>query len=977
MEAEILLPRAVLPMTSPESPATSMVAAQIPTHLTRFVGRDHELAVLARLLHSSRLLTLTGAGGSGKTRLAQEMALRASDAFERIGWVDLAPIGPEQPLAQHVATAMEVPERADTPAVDALVGSLRDMHTLIVLDNCEHIVDECAALVQTLLRKCPRAAVLATSREALGVASETAWLVPPLASNEAVQLFVERARASLPSFALTPANTSAVEEICRRLDGIPLAIELAAARVRVLSPEQIARRLDDAFRLLTTGSRTALARHRTLRATMEWSYALLGAREQVLLRRLAIFSGSFTLDAAEVVCVGEASDGGPLEVEDILDGVSTLVDKSLVTMAPGDGEARYSLLETVRQYGAERMKEAGEYDAVSLRYVEHYLAMMEAAEPSLVGGSAPPLLMARLVAEQDNLRAASHWAVGGAGRSQVGLRFAAAMYWFWYAVGQMRESRDVTNRAIALDDGSNLELRGRALVSSALAALFQGDYAVSRDHFEEAIPLLRAAGDAIRASVAMGKLGGARMLAGDLDAAVAILDDTLEFVRDRPDHDIAVIFARFWRGWTAYRQGMLDQALAMITPIVATGRQYNLPTTLGHGLTLQASIQLARGEVEEACNLVSESLEIEVANADAWGIGLALEVIAFAAARRGHHEDATRLLAGVEAHRERLAAALPGLMPAERGQVLASLREAVGARFDALYAEGRELSTPQVVALGMTEAARHTTEHRMPVVADRGEKSDRVSAARLRVLALGPLQVFVDGQLVESTAWGSARPRELLVYLLMYPEGRTKEQVGLAFWPDASPAQLRNSFHVTLHRLRKALGGSELVTLAHERYRIDPALLEEFDVAVFERDVAEARRSLKRQEDGASVTLEQALSRFRGDFLDGEPVGDWHLEHRDRFQRIYVDALMELGARLTKEERFARAADAYRRVLARDELHEEALLALMKCYAGLGERTQALRVYRRFADRMKQELDAEPDEETTALFESLQRGASV
>jgi DNA-binding SARP family transcriptional activator len=243
------------------------------------------------------------------------------------------------------------------------------------------------------------------------------------------------------------------------------------------------------------------------------------------------------------------------------------------------------------------------------------------------------------------------------------------------------------------------------------------------------------------------------------------------------------------------------------------------------------------------------------------------------------------------------------------------------------------------------------------------------------VLALGPLQVFVDGELVESMAWGSARPRELLVFLLMHPEGRTKEQVGLAFWPDASSAQLRNSFHVTLHRLRRALGNPEWITLAHDRYRVDPAVLEEFDVHAFERDVAAARTALKRQEEGASAKLEQALSLFRGDFLDGEPVGDWHLEHRDRLQRMYVDALMELGARLAVEERHAKAAEAYRRVLARDELHEEALLALMKCHAAVGERSQALRVYRRFADRMREELEAEPDDETTSYFEKLQAGA--
>jgi predicted ATPase/DNA-binding SARP family transcriptional activator len=956
-------------MTSPEQTVAANSAAHIPVHLTGFVGRDRELEVLSRLVCTSRLLTLTGAGGSGKTRLAEEVALRAGASFDLVGWIDFAPVNMVHPLAQLVANALHVPERSDTTPLQSLVGSLGGVRALIVLDNCEHIIEGCAELVDSLLRSCPKLTILATSREALGVASETAWLVPPMSSAEAVQLFVERARASLPSFSLNSANTEAVREICRRLDGIPLAIELAAARVRVLSPEQIARRLDDAFRLLTTGSRTALARHRTLRATMDWSYALLGAREQILLRRLAIFFGSFSLDAAEAVCADES-----LEVEDVLDGVSALVDKSLVTMEAGDGEARYHLLETVRQYGVERMRDVGEFDAVARRYVVYFLELAELAEPSLIGGSAPPALLARLASEQDNIRAASCWAVGAKERLELGLRFVGALYWYWYAFGQFREARDLTDRVLAHDDGSLPHQRGRALVTSALTALFQGDYARACANYEEAIPLLKAADDAAGTGTAMAKYGASLMLRGDLDAAVETLDAALELTRNRPPHDIAVIFAVFWRGWTAYLQGEHERALELMTRNVAIGREHHLSTTLGHCLTIQAHIVLARGDVEEACSMVSESLEIEVANNDGWGIGLALDVIAFAAARRGHHVEATRLLAGVESHRERISAALPGLMPAERVQAIAALREALGARFDEVYAEGLRYPTAQLVASAMAEAARHTTEHRMPTLTGEFHARQAVEAPRLRVLALGPLQVFVNGRAVESMAWGSARPRELLVYLLMHPEGRTKEQVGLAFWPDASTAQLRNSFHVTLHRLRKALGNPEWVTLAHDRYRVDPTVLEEFDVAAFEHEVTAARRALKRQEENATTTLEQALARFRGDFLDGEPVGDWHLEHRDRLQRVYVDALMELGARFAKEERHAKAAETYRRVLARDELHEEALLALMKSHAGMGERSQALRAYRRFADRMREELDAEPDDETTSFFEVLQRG---
>jgi two-component SAPR family response regulator len=239
------------------------------------------------------------------------------------------------------------------------------------------------------------------------------------------------------------------------------------------------------------------------------------------------------------------------------------------------------------------------------------------------------------------------------------------------------------------------------------------------------------------------------------------------------------------------------------------------------------------------------------------------------------------------------------------------------------------------------------------------------------------LQVFLGDRLVDASAWGSARPRELLVYFLAHPEGRTKEQVGLAFWPEASTSQLRNNFHVTLHRLRKALGGANWITLTSDRYAVDPALVAEFDVVEFEREVTAARRALKRQQEGAAAQLEQALSRYRGDFLDGEPVSDWHNEFRDQLQRVYLDSLMLLGERHVADGRHANAAEAYRRVLARDELHEEALRGLMKALAESGERSQAMRVYQRFVDRVRQELQAEPQRETTRLLENLRSERSV
>jgi non-specific serine/threonine protein kinase len=950
-------------MTQPKAPQAHTTSG-IPVHLTDFVGRNRELHDVAALVSSVRLVTLTGGGGSGKTRLAAEVAAHAN-AFARVVWVDLASLAEADALAQHVATTFHAPDRATTTSLRNVMDAVGDERVLLVLDNCEHLVDACAELVDALLRGCPRLTVLATSREALGVASETAWLVPPLAAEDAVRLFVDRARAALPSFTLTGASSASVREICRRLDGIPLAIELAAARARVLSAEQIAARLDDVFRLLTGGSRTALPRHRTLRATMEWSFALLAAREQVLLRRLAVFAGTFGLDAVEVVCTDASVD-----VDDILDGVAALVDKSLVVMDAGEGAARYRLLESVRQYGRERLAEAGEESVLERRHAEHFLSVVETATPHLVGGANSMALCGEIGREQDNLRAAVSWAVADASRSELALRFVGALFWFWYAVGQFREARLLTDRALALPAQVDPGYKGRALLTSALTDLAQGQYRRSVATFEQAIPLLREAGDLHSIAVAQAKRGAATLLGGCVEDAIPILEEALALSKQWPSHDITRVFANFWIGWAAYRQRDFARAREMLDMNASVARQHNMATSLAHSLVTLARVELALGNVEEACAAVLEGLAIEVTVSDGWGIALGLDAAAFAAARRGRYEEAARIQAATAAHRERLAVALPVLSPEQDAELNATLRAELGARFEAVAAEGRALSTEDAVAMALAEAARHTSEHR---VVHAGEAPADTTRPRLRVLALGPLQVFVGDRQVDATAWGSVRPRELFVYLLMHPEGRTKEQVGLVFWPDLSAAQLRNNFHVTLHRLRKALGGAEWVSLVGDRYRVDPTLVAEFDALDFERDVREAKRDLERGTEGAAARLERALTRFRGDFLDGEPMGDWHLEHRDRLQKLYVDALMLLGARCEVEERHAKAAELYGRALARDELHEDALLALLRCYAALGERSQAIRLYRRFADRMRAELDADPGEATVRFVERLQQ----
>lgn len=952
--------------TMPTSTAPRAVTA-LPVHLTRFIGRDRELDALVPLLADERLVTLTGAGGSGKTRLALALAMRAAGHFDRTEWVDLASLAEPDRLAALVAAALRVADRPDTTPecriADALVGA----RTLVVLDNCEHLIEPAAALVESLLRTCPDLTVLATSREALGIGSETAWLVPPLVREEAVQLFVERARSAYPAFVVTEPGAAAVAEICRRLDGIPLAIELAAARVRVLAPEQIAERLDDAFRLLSSGSRTAIPRHRTLRATMEWSVALLGVPEQVLLRRLAVFAGGFRLEDAEAICADH-----PLDAEDILDGISMLVDKSLVMMESGDGAARYRLLETVRQYARERLEEAGELEAYERRHALRFLAVIEELAPQLVGGAVHLELIAMLRLEQENVRAATVWSFATPDRAEHGLRLAGALFWLWYAFGSFRELRGLADRALALPPAGNPLLRGRALVTSALTALAQGDYPLAIAHFEQALPILRTAGVAAEVCAATAKLGAALMLAGDFDRAIPTLDNAMRLTQDCPPGDLGAIFANFWRGWAAYLQGDLAGARDYIVSNLVSAERARLPTTRGHSLAVLARIDFRRGDVEAACQHVAESLEIETMMADGWGTALALDAVAIIAAARGRHDDAVRLLAGTDALRERLAMAIPGVAPAERAALLDALRERLGAGFAARWAEGAMLDLDALVTIGTAEAARHTAEHR--VVPPPAAPAPR---RRLRVRALGALQVALDDRTIEAQAWGSSRPRELLAYLLLHPDGRSKEQVGLAFWPDASPAQLRNSFHVTLHRLRRALGAAEWVTLEADRYRVDRALVETFDVWQFETDTRGALDALRRGREDAATALEGALAHYHGDLLDGEPVGDWHLEHRERLQRLFAQGMTALGAHWSAAGRPAKAAETYQRLLARDPLHEEAVRGVMEAQAELGERAQALRAYRRFVELLRREVGAEPSARTTALAARVQRGAAA
>ncbi len=405
-----------LPVEFPPLRSLGSLANNLPGELTSFIGRGAELAEVAELLSQVRLLTLTGAGGCGKTRLALQAAAGALEGhLDGVWWVELARLEDAALVPTAVIGAIGLREVPGRGPLETLIGYLRARRALLVLDNCEHLVVACAELADALLRACPSLTVLATSRAPLGMPGETAWLVPSMSlpadarrqpvevlrGSDAVRLFLDRAGQMAPNFTITEANAPAIAEICHELDGIPLAIELAAARVRMLAPRQIAHRLGDRFHLLTGGSRMAMPRQQTLQASIDWSYELLSDGERALLRRLSVFTGGWTLDAAEQVC-----GGAGIEHYAVLDLLTGLVDQSLVTTGEQDAEVRYGLLETVRQYATARLADAGELDAMGERHLAYYVGLAERAEPEVLRAGRDDPILHRLATELPNLRAA-------------------------------------------------------------------------------------------------------------------------------------------------------------------------------------------------------------------------------------------------------------------------------------------------------------------------------------------------------------------------------------------------------------------------------------------------------------------------------------------------------------------------------------------------------------------------------------------
>jgi non-specific serine/threonine protein kinase len=622
----------------------------LPVQVSSFVGREREMAQVKRMLTSARLVTLVGAGGCGKTRLAIQVAGELAGEYPEGAWlVELGALSDPGLIVQEAVSVLGQSEESDRPLLDRLTDYLRAKHLLLVLDNCEHLISACAQLAETLLQACPDLCILATSRETLGIAGESAFGVPSLSvpdprqvssmsvdqasgvlAHEGVRLFLERASAVQPNFGITNANAPAVAQICSRLDGIPLAIELAAARVKALSVEQIAARLDDRFRLLTGGSRTALPRHQTLQALIDWSYELLSEEERVLLRRLSVFAGGWTLEATETVCAGDG-----LQAEDVLDLLTRVVDKSLVLVEERHGAARYRMLDTIQQYAREKALASGEAAGVRTRHLDLFVRLAEEAECELRRAEQLTWLN-RLEIEHDNLRAALGWSQAS-GDTDAGLRLAAALFEFWLLRGYEGEGRAWLEEMLRLSaESGRTQARAKALRAAGFLAVGQGDIISGRARLDESLAIFRELGDQIGMTDSLLGLGRAAYFQGDYTAARSALAESLGISR-LAQYPRGSAQALYRLGMVCLIQGNYAQARTHFEESVAKFRSQGDKWGLSYSLNALGEEALRRGDYAIAHAVFEESLSVFKALGSKSGIAMALNELGWLALSQGDY----------------------------------------------------------------------------------------------------------------------------------------------------------------------------------------------------------------------------------------------------------------------------------------------------------------------------------------------------
>jgi predicted ATPase/DNA-binding CsgD family transcriptional regulator len=761
-----------------EGQPRTRLRVDLPAQASSFVGRERELDDLEGMLASSRLLTLTGPGGCGKTRLALQTAAHVAEDFDDgVCFVELATLSSPELVAEGAARALGLRLAGVSPA-DALLDYLESREALLVLDNCEHLIGACAGLANDLLRSCPGLKILATSREALRVPGERAWLVPSLSlpgareemapgqlvRHESIRLFAERAEAAAPGFKLDEHNATAVARVCQRLDGIPLAIELAAVRIRVLSAAQIAARLDDRFLLLTGGSRVALPRQRTLLATMDWSHELLSEGERALFRRISAFASGFTLEAAEDVC---SEDG--VDRAEVLDLLCRLVDKSLVLVRRRGDDVRYRMLETVGQYASEKLEGSGEEGSVRGRHADFFLRLAERAEPVLSGPDQGEWID-RLDAEVGNLRRAMAW-FEGAEDTEAGLRLASALWGFCHARGYYEMGRAWLEEALSKSTDPT-PLRAGALKGAGFLAFLQCDYGTAGEYLEQSLSLYEDLADQRGVAGVKDVLGSVAREQGDYERARTLHEESLALWRELEDEQ-GVAESLYYLGLTAWLNGEneragdlsaralamtrasgdtagvlsslinlgsvalydgdYDRAETMLEESLALSRDGGYREGVAWALNQLGTVAYRRRNLERAERSLGESLAIHKDLGDMGRVASVLETLAETGGARKRFELSAHLFGVAERLRETIGAPVPPCERPEHDRVLASVRAQVGEEeFSRLQAEGRAMKLEEALSRALEPGpAQPTVRTTAQVTAQ-----DVLSAREAEVLGL-------------------------------------------------------------------------------------------------------------------------------------------------------------------------------------------------------------------------------------------------
>jgi predicted ATPase/DNA-binding SARP family transcriptional activator len=705
--------------------------SNLPRPLTSFIGREKEIQQVKHLVSKARLVTITGSGGVGKTRLAIQVAGGLRPQFEDgVWWVDLAPLftaaptkkrnPPELPgreeepvgtglVAQAIAKSLRIPDMPAMPLLDEVLAYLCEKRLLLVLDNCEHLIQACAVLADRLLSGCAEMSILATSREALGVPSEKAWRLPSLSlpvqsglpdmshilQSEAVSLFVARVGEVIHGYLPVEKDAPEIGEICTRLDGIPLAIELAAARMNLLSAREIAQRLDDRFSLLTSGLRTAIPRHQTLQAAIEWSYDLLSEIEKVILRRLAIFAGSFTLDAAEAICSSKEIDR-----KEVLALLGQLVNKSLLNVESSPGGStlptRYRYLDTIRSFGMIKLAGAEEIQLMHERHADYYVRLAEAAEPEL-------LLLKQtywfklLQAEHDNLRAAIEWAAES-DHAEYALRLAGALLWFWFTTG-IREPLDLTAKALHAKSAIQFKAaRARALNTAGFIQCLSGDTALARQSLDEALSILRISDDEASLAWTLQFLGLAASIERRYDVANRAFEEGLALSKKIMVTQGNSFF--HFLGDIALLQGDDSGAKKIYEESASILREIGNRSFLAYPLRRLGYLALKQNDLSRAKSYFLESLALNHEVGDILGLTASLVSLAALALYLDKPIIAARLYGAIEKRLETYFINLLNIDQGEFGLIGKDLSARLDkASFAAAYTEGWEMSDEQAIEM--------------------------------------------------------------------------------------------------------------------------------------------------------------------------------------------------------------------------------------------------------------------------------------